>query len=93
MVAPFSKFYGKIWVGFCLGSFILKPTERAYVPLENGTRDFQNSTPCERSLYFFVIISWNFERFQWFNFETNFLENKNLFQEIGVGLPFFSWKY
>ena len=36
MVAPFSKFYGKIWVGFVLTlesaffrGFILKPTERA----------------------------------------------------------------
>ena len=31
MIAPFSKFYGKNWVGFCLntGAFILKPIERA----------------------------------------------------------------
>ena len=37
MVAPFTNFYGKIWVGFCLNtkkrfclrSFILKPRERA----------------------------------------------------------------
>ena len=34
--APFSKFYGQIWDGFCLNTgkkrfrgFILKPTERA----------------------------------------------------------------
>ena len=33
----------------------------------------------------------HFERFQYFNFETNFLENENLFQKIGV--PFFSWKH
>ena len=26
----------------------------------------------------------NFERFQYFNFETSFLENKNLFQKTGV---------
>ena len=26
----------------------------------------------------------NFERFQYFNFETNFLENENLFQKTGV---------
>ena len=37
MIAPFSKFCGKMWVGFCLkhlktlllGGFILKPIERA----------------------------------------------------------------
>ena len=37
---------------------------------------------------FYVTISGNFERFQYFNFETNFLENENLFQKTGV--PFFS---
>ena len=26
----------------------------------------------------------NFERFQYFNFETNFLENENLFQKTGI---------
>ena len=61
MVAPFSKFYGKIWVGYCLNTrkalfrgFILKPTERAYIPLKNGTRNFQNSPPFERSAFFYV---------------------------------------
>ena len=33
---------------------------------------------------------WKFERFQYFNFGTNFLENENLFQKTGV--PVFSWK-
>ena len=36
-------------------------------------------------------ISEYFERFQCFNFETDFLENENLLQQIRV--PFFSWKY
>ena len=31
---------------------------------------------------------WKFECFQYFNFETNFLENENVFQKTGV--PFFS---
>ena len=31
-----------------------------------------------------MIISESFKRFQYFNLETNFLENKNLFQETGV---------
>ena len=50
--------------------------------------DFQNSSPFERSACFYVTINENFERFQYFNFETDFLENENLFQKTGV--PFFS---
>ena len=94
MVAPFSKFYGKIWAGFCLNTekrFFLEVSrsiKRTYVLLKNGTREFQNSPPFERSAYFYVIISGNFERFQYFNFEADFLENQNLFQKSGV--PFFS---
>ena len=48
--------------------------------------DFQNN-PLERSASFYVTISGNFERFQCFNFETDFLENENPFQKIG-GLLF-----
>ena len=33
------------------------------VLLKNGTRNFQNSPPFERSTCFFVTISGNFERF------------------------------
>ena len=68
--------------------FILKPIEIAQVLLKNCTRDFQNSPPFERSACFYVTISESFKRFQYFNFETNFLENENLFQKTGV--PFFS---
>ena len=32
-----------------------------------------------------------FEHFQYFHFETNFLENENLFQKTGV--LFFSWNH
>ena len=38
-----------------------------------------------------MVISGNFERFQYFNFEINFLENENFFQKTEV--PSFSWKY
>ena len=31
-----------------------------------------------------MTITGKFERFQYFNFETNFLKNKNLFQKTGV---------
>ena len=50
--------------------------------------DFQNSPPFERSACFCVTISGNFDRFQYFNFEKDFLENDNLVQKAGV--PFFS---
>ena len=50
--------------------------------------DFQNSPPFERSSCFFEAISENFEHFQYFKFETDFLENENFFQKTGV--PFFS---
>ena len=31
-----------------------------------------------------MTVSEGFKRFQYFNFETNFLENENLFQKTGV---------
>ena len=54
--------------------------------LENGTRDSQSNPPFERWLYFYMTITRNFERFQYFNFETNFLKNKNLVQKTGKPL-------
>ena len=85
MVAPFSKFYCKT---LFLRGFIFKPTERAQVLLKNGSTDFQNIPPLERSVCFYVTISENFEHFQYFNFETGFLKNENFFQKTRV--PFFS---
>ena len=67
-----------------LRGFVLKQAERAQPLLKNGTRDFQNSLPFERSACFYVTITGNFECFQNFKFETNSLENGNLFQKIGV---------
>ena len=40
---------------------------------------------------FFMWVTRNIERFQYFNFETNFLKNEKFFQNTGV--EFFSWKY
>ena len=37
---------------------------------------------------FYVAVSENFKLFEYFNFETDFLENETLFQKTGV--PFFS---
>ena len=61
--------------------FILKPTEGAQALLKNDSRDFQNSSPFRRSACFYVTIIENFERFQYFDFETDFLENEKLFQK------------
>ena len=62
--------------------FILKPTERAWILLKRGTRDFQNSPLYERSVCFYVTISKRFKRFSYINFNSNFLKNKNLFQKL-----------
>ena len=50
--------------------------------------NFQNSPPLERLACFYVTSSENFEHSQYFNFETDFLENENFFQKTGV--PHFS---
>ena len=65
-----------------LRSFILKPTERVHGLLKDCARVFQNSPTFEKSACFYVIISGNFERFQYFDFETNFLKNKKPFQKM-----------
>ena len=61
---------------------------RRFSRTQVGARNFQNSPPFDRSTYFYVTITGTFERFQYFNFEEHFLENKNIFQKTGV--PFFS---
>ena len=59
-------------------------TGKRFFLLKDGTRDIQNSLPFERSACFYVIITENFESFQYFNFETDFLENENHLQKTGV---------
>ena len=68
--------------------FILKPPERAQVLYKNSARYFQNSPSFERSACFYVTITANFERFQYINFKTFFLKNKNVFQKSGVRTVF-----
>ena len=53
--------------------------------------DFLNDPPFERWACLYVTISENFKRFQYFNFETDYLENENLFQKTVV--QFFSRKH
>ena len=73
---------------FCLKTrkhFVLEVSfysqERAWIALNNGTRDFQNRPSFERSACFYVTTTGNFERFHYFIFETNFLKNGNLFSK------------
>ena len=47
--------------------------------------------PSVRDRFVFMLITENFERFQYFNFETNFLRNASHFQKSRV--PFFSSNY
>ena len=90
MVAPFSRFYGKIWVGLCLNTEKRFFSEVSYFTVsrksidfsKNGTKDFQNSPPFKRSTCFYVAINGNFERFQYFNFETDFMETKTFFKKL-----------
>ena len=95
MIAPFSKFYSKTWIGFCLNNgkrffleFSLYSQQKDHIFLKNSTRDFQNSPPFDRWACFYVTITGNFEHFQYFNLETDFHENINLFQKTGA--PSFS---
>ena len=90
MVAIFSMFYGKAWVGFCLstgkrfflGGLILKPTERAYVLLKSSTRDFQNSPLLKRPTCFHVTISGNFYIFSTLTLKLIFSKTKTLFKKL-----------
>ena len=46
--------------------------------------DFYNSLQFERLVCFCVIIIGNLDFFQFYNYETDFLENENLFEKTGV---------
>ena len=70
------------WKTLFLRGFVFKPTERAQVFLKNGSRDFHNRPPFLRSACFYMTIDENSERFQYFNFETDFLENKTFFKKL-----------
>ena len=57
MVASASNFYSETWVGFSLKirkSSQFKANRKSVVSSKNGTRDFQNSLPFERSACFFM---------------------------------------
>ena len=82
MVASFSNFYLS-WIlsehskTLFLRVFTSKPAERAQVLLNNGTKDFQNSPPFERSNIFNTLT---LKQILW--------KTKTFFKKTGV--PFFS---
>ena len=97
-VAPFSNFYGKIWVGFCLNTrkaFILEVSFKRQKKTDFSKKGI---TVFQKTRFFFWKISMfyvttikRFACFRYFNFESNFVKNEILFQKTGI--EFFSWKY
>ena len=73
----------KIWVGLCLSIgkhvFLEVSFKKSIGSSKNGTRDFQNSPPFQRSACFDATIGGNFERFQCFNFEIDFRKTGAVF--------------
>ena len=92
MPAPFSKFSGKICVSFCLNTgkrffleVLFSSQQKGF--LKNGTtKDFQNNPLLERWACFYVTISETFVHFQYFSFETDFLENKKKLKKLEFSL-------
>ena len=79
MVVPFSKFYGKIYVGFVLKTKFLQgfhfKVNRNIIG--SSKKQYSKQPSFGDIVMFYVTISENFERFQYFNFEPDFLENKS----------------
>ena len=85
MVALFSTFYNKIWVGFCLNTGKCFFLEVSFYSKQKKHRYFYKTVLLfEKSACFYVTISAHFERFQYFYFKTDFLENENLLQKTAV---------
>ena len=90
MVAPFNKFYSKIWDSFCLNTgkpffvevFLKKKNSRKTVgSSKNGTRDFLNTSPFKRLACLYVTLTRDFEGFQYLNFTQQvFWQTKTFFQ-------------
>ena len=97
MVFSFSRFDGKIWVNFCLNTrkrfflnvSFLSQRKKTKVLLKTLLGIIKIALRL-RNRHVFMWQSVETELFQYFNFETDFLENENFFQKTGV--PFFSRK-
>ena len=83
IVAPFSRFYGKVWVNFCLN------TGKRFSLANRKSKLYQGFSKWH-SVWeigmFSARITGNFKCFHFFNFQTNFLKIKNLFQKTEVPL-------
>ena len=97
-VAPFSNFYGKIWVGFCLNTKKALIVEVSFKRQEKEHRlflkrynSFSKNSFFWKFVMFYATAIESFASFRYFNSETNFVKNEILFQKTGV--EFFSWKY
>ena len=95
MVASFSNFTAKLELAFVLtfenafsSSSRFKANRKSIDSSKKRYWRFSNSPLFKRLACFYATISESFKGFQYFDFETNFLENENLFQNTGV--PFFS---
>ena len=83
MDAPVSKFYVKIRVGFCrtlestfCKKFHFKSSRKC------AKRMVKNMVQVIFKICFCVTIRENFECFQYFDFETDFLETKTFFKKL-----------
>ena len=91
MVASFSistRFTAKFELVFVLTQehafsqrFHFKANRKSKGSSKNRYQGFLKYPPFERSACYYVTISRNFEGFQYFSFETNFLKNANPFPE------------
>ena len=63
MVAPSSNFTTKLAIVFVL-TLKNERAQKEQFLLKNGSRDFQNRPPFERSTCFYVTVNENFKRFQ-----------------------------
>ena len=61
----------------------LKSTERASVPLKKWYQILLKQL-FKRWAYFYMVITGNFERFHYFNFETSFLKNRSTVFQLKV---------
>ena len=69
-VASVDKFYGKTKIHSKMRwDFILKLTERTWVQQKTVLRISEIALSFKRSAYFYVAITGDFERFQYFNFK------------------------
>ena len=66
----------------------MKPIERPCAPFKKRYYGLLNSPSFKRSACSYVTIIGDFERFQYLNFETRFLEIQNF--SFKTGIPFFS---